>query len=52
MAAKPRFLKFEESDGCLYENSNYKYQYEKQTLSENSNYKYQNLNIVILIILT
>ena len=41
MAAKPRFPKFEESDGCLYENSNYKYQYEKQTLSENSNYKYQ-----------
>ena len=25
-----QFVEFEESDGCLYENSNYKYQYEKQ----------------------
>ena len=30
-----QFVEFEESDGCLYENSNYKYQYEKQRLSEN-----------------
>ena len=28
------FVEFEESDGCLYENTNYKYQYKKQT-SEN-----------------
>ena len=28
------FVEFEESDGCLYENINYKYQYKKQT-SEN-----------------
>ena len=28
------FVEFEESDGCLYENINYKYQYEKQA-SEN-----------------
>ena len=28
------FVEFEEPDGCIYENINYKYQYEKQT-SEN-----------------
>ena len=28
------FVKFEESDGCLYENTNYKYKYKKQA-SEN-----------------
>ena len=30
-----QFLEFEESDGCLYENCNFKYQYEKQKISEN-----------------
>ena len=30
-----QFVEFKESDGCLYQNSNYKYQYEKQKLSEN-----------------
>ena len=30
-----QIVEFEESDGCLYENSNYKYQYEKQKISEN-----------------
>ena len=43
-----KFDEFEESDGCLYENSNYKYQYEKQKISEIK----WSLNIVILIILT
>ena len=28
-------VEFEEFDGLLYENSNYKYQYEKQKISEN-----------------
>ena len=28
-------VEFEELDGFLYENSNYKYQYEKQKISEN-----------------
>ena len=28
-------VEFEEFDGFLYENSNYKYQYEKQKISEN-----------------
>ena len=30
-----QFVEFEEFDGCLYENSTYEYQYEKQKLSEN-----------------
>ena len=29
-----QFVEFEESDGCLYENSNFKYQYKKQKVSE------------------
>ena len=29
------FVEFEESDGCLYENSYYKYLYEKQKINEN-----------------
>ena len=34
------FLKFEESDGCLYENINYKYQYEKQTSENKIEFEY------------
>lgn len=30
-----QFVELEESDGCLYKNSNYKYQFEKQKISEN-----------------
>ena len=30
-----QFVEFENSDVCLYENSNYKYQYEKQKINEN-----------------
>ena len=43
-----QFVEFEESDGCLYENSNYKYQYEEQKASEHK----WSLKVVILIILT
>ena len=42
-----QFVEFEESDGCLYENS--KYQYEEQKASE---HKWSLKVVVILIILT
>ena len=41
-------VEFEEFDGFLYENSNYKCQYVKQKISENK----MELNVMILIILT
>ena len=33
-------VEFEESDGCLYENINYKYQYEKQTIENKIEFEY------------
>ena len=41
MAAKTaESVEFEESDGCLYENINYKYQYEKQTIENKIEFEY------------
>ena len=34
------FVKFEESDGCLYESINYKYQYEKQASENKIEFEY------------
>ena len=44
------FVKFEESDSCLYETINYKYQYEKQTSESKIEFEYgdsDNSNIKI-----
>ena len=45
------FVEFEESDSCLYENMNYKYQYEKQTSESKIGLEYgdsDNSNIKIV----